>query len=137
MGFWLHFSESFLKKVILLLTLALLWTQSLGLQHSIDHGKHDLNAITKSYSSASKMEYFVTDDANSSSVELDNSSFKHSCIAWDACSVAYAVILSQLLFEPLSFNYSRQLPPTATSFSTSFTPTYLSRAPPFLGMNSL
>jgi hypothetical protein len=82
--------------VISTITLALLWTQFLGLSHSVLHGYKSVVAFSTSasYQDTKDLQLEQSPVGAFSESNSSNPSVNHHCSAWDACTLALAVPIS-------------------------------------------
>jgi hypothetical protein len=122
--------------VISIITLALLWTQFLGLSHSVLHGYKSVIALSTSSSFQESTELQPEQSSVVAFLESNpsNPSLNHHCSAWEACSLAVAVPISnqvsfvtalvffftplithRALFQKLHWNFLSRAPPQNSS----------------------
>lgn len=124
-------TNSLHRLVILIITCALLWTQFLGLKHSISHSWSPI-AANADLAQTSPKDTFGQQIQKFSGKGLSNSSISHNCLAWDACSLTTAVFLSTLVQFTSSLVFFLSPPKFLPNFSYKLPRYFFSRAPPKL-----
>lgn len=118
--------------VISIITLALLWTQFLGLSHSVLHGYKSAVAFSTSasYQESKDLQLEQSLVGVFSENNSSNPSVNHHCSAWDACTLAVAVPISNQvsLVTAVVFFFTPLI--TRRELHQKLYWNFLSRAPP-------
>ena len=128
-------SSLFTRQVILIITLAMLWVQNIGLNHSIQHHltttvlSGNINKLDFSTASndgtvglSSKKQSLFSNSSNPSS--------SHHCQAWESSTVSTAIFTNQLTELDIHFLFFLRASFELAIISQKFFPSFLSRAPP-------
>jgi hypothetical protein len=126
------FSRAHNRIVISIITLALLWVQFLGLSHSVLHGYKSAVAFSTntSYEEPKDLKFEQRPVGVFSENNSPNTAPNHHCSAWDACTLAAAVpITNQVsLVTALVFFFTPLI--THRELHKKLYWNFLSRAPP-------
>ena len=108
----------------LLFILALLVTQWIGLMHRVAHAGlfSDVSTLT--------LKNITEKVVKENKVQNKNENLSHSCVAFDAATLGYAVVTSPIAMLVMAAQYETTQRIAFLSWSAPFFPCFSSRAPP-------